>query len=258
MFGKTKIAALVAEFFGTGILTLVILSTLNSQLGYSFFVASAAGLALAFLVYTFGKASGGHFNPAITLGFLAVRRITPPKAVVYLTAQFLGAWAAYGLYTYYLKTESQAPKIEFDWHIFVAEAVGAGIFAFGVASAVYQNLSRAATAAFVGISLTIGALASTAAVAYQSLGFINPAVSFGILRGWYWAYIFGPILGAIIGMLLYDLLFADSDEKKPAFKTASLASVNLSLSSSKKPVSKTKATKASKTKSTTKKKSSRK
>lgn len=220
MFGKTKIAALVAEFLGTGILTLMILSAIGSQLAYAFFITATAGLTLALLVFAFGKASGGHFNPAITLGFLAVRRITLPKAVLYVAVQLLGAWAAYGLYTYYIKTDVPELATKFDWHVFVAEAVGAAIFAFTVAAAVYQGVSRAAAASFAGLGLMIGATASSAALAYGALGFLNPAVALGA-RAWVLgSFVAGPILGAIIGMLLYDLLFADDKEKQPPLKFA--------------------------------------
>ena len=51
-------------------------------------VALANGLAIGIMVSNLGHISGGHFNPAITLGFLATRRITPPLAVVYWVAQF--------------------------------------------------------------------------------------------------------------------------------------------------------------------------
>ena len=57
-------------------------------------VALANGLAIGIMVSNLGHISGGHFNPAITLGFLATRRITPPLAVAYWIAQFGGAVVA--------------------------------------------------------------------------------------------------------------------------------------------------------------------
>jgi len=54
-------------------------------------VALANGLAIGIMVTNLGHISGGHFNPAITLSFLATRRITPRLAVVYWIAQFGGA-----------------------------------------------------------------------------------------------------------------------------------------------------------------------
>ena len=54
-------------------------------------VAFANGLAIAVFVSAFGFISGGHFNPAITLGFLVTRRISPTLAVCYWAVQFAGA-----------------------------------------------------------------------------------------------------------------------------------------------------------------------
>src|SRR5919197_3978929 len=54
-------------------------------------VAVAHGLAIAVMVSAVGHISGGHFNPAVTFGFLVTRRIDPMLAVVYWVAQFGGA-----------------------------------------------------------------------------------------------------------------------------------------------------------------------
>src|SRR5438093_7560931 len=57
-------------------------------------VAFAHGLAIAVMVSAVGHISGGHFNPAVTLGFLVTRRLAPSLAVVYWSVQLLGATAA--------------------------------------------------------------------------------------------------------------------------------------------------------------------
>lgn len=57
-------------------------------------VAAAHGLILAIMVSALGHISGGHFNPAITFGFLITGRIVPLLAVVYWVAQFIGATLA--------------------------------------------------------------------------------------------------------------------------------------------------------------------
>src|ERR687888_1060519 len=57
-------------------------------------VALAHGLAIAVMVSALGHISGGHFNPAITLGFFVTRRIATSLALVYWLAQFAGAACA--------------------------------------------------------------------------------------------------------------------------------------------------------------------
>src|SRR5213593_4503118 len=60
-------------------------------------IALAHGLVIAVMASAVGHISGGHFNPAVTLGFLVTRRIAPTLAVVYWSVQFLGAAAAAAL-----------------------------------------------------------------------------------------------------------------------------------------------------------------
>src|SRR2546429_9694413 len=60
-------------------------------------IALAHGLAIAVMVSAVGHISGGHFNPAITLGFVLTRRIVPSLAVVYWSLQFAAGAAAAAL-----------------------------------------------------------------------------------------------------------------------------------------------------------------
>src|SRR5881296_773854 len=60
-------------------------------------IALAHGLAIAVMVSAVGHISGGHFNPAITFGFLITRRIAPSLAIVYWSMQFAAAAAAAAL-----------------------------------------------------------------------------------------------------------------------------------------------------------------
>src|SRR4051812_44927148 len=99
MFGRRNIATVVAEFLGAGVLTLLVLSVQRSTIGVPFFVAAAAGLTLALMVFVVGNISGGFFNPAVTLGLWTARRLPTVTAVLFVAAQLLGAWAAYYLYT---------------------------------------------------------------------------------------------------------------------------------------------------------------
>src|SRR5690349_17249240 len=57
-------------------------------------IALANGLAIGVMVSAVGHISGGHFNPAVTFGFLITRRLAPTLALVYWSVQLLGATAA--------------------------------------------------------------------------------------------------------------------------------------------------------------------
>jgi aquaporin Z len=206
MFGKRKIAALVAEFLGTGILTLLVLSVQRSTIGVPFFVATAAGLTLAMLVYTLGANSGGQFNPAVTLAMWTMRKVSTLTGILYIAVQLLGAWAAYGLYTYFVNSSLQPVGGHFSGRILAAEAIGAGVFGFGLAAAVSQVATRASVAAYSGVSYMLGIVAASSA----AIGLLNPALALGI-RAWVWGtYVLGPVLGLVIGSNLYAYLFAES------------------------------------------------
>lgn len=203
MFQRHKIAMLAAEFLGTAILTAVILAVSKSNVGLPYFVSIAAGLAIAAGTLVFGAVSGAHFNPAITIGLWSARRIKSFAALLYIAVQLLGGITAYLLYTYLVNAEWENMG-EYNARVLVAEAAGAFVFSLGWAATVYNKLSVGQAAFTVGGSLMLGILVASVA----SAGVLNPAVALG-LRTWEWGtYVLGPVLGAVIGLNLYALLFA--------------------------------------------------
>lgn len=208
MFGRRKVAAVVAEFIGAGLLTTMILSVQHSGIGYPLFVASAVGLAFLVISFTVGEVSGGYYNPALTIGQWVVGKVSTLSAILYVAAQLLGAWGAYYVYTYLVNNHLGSIGGHFTGRILAAEAVGTGIFAFVFAATVYKGLSRAVTASFAGLGLIIGSIVASSG----ALGLLNPAVALGV-RAWVWGtYVLGPVVGAIIGTLLYRVLFVESDD----------------------------------------------
>lgn len=192
-----------AEFLGTGILTLVVLGVSKSTIGIPYFISIAAGLVVAAVTLALAQISGAHVNPAITIGLWTTRKIKTAPAIVYIAAQILGAGAAYLLYTYFIG-QHWSNTGKFEAHVLVGEAVGTFIFSIGWAAAAFQKLPLGQAAAVIGISLTLGIIAVSAA----SGGILNPAVAFGT-RSWGWGtYVLGPVLGSVIGFNLYALLFA--------------------------------------------------
>lgn len=217
MLGRKKIAMIMAEFLGTGILTLVVLGVSKSTIGIPYFVAIAVGLVVAAVTLALGAVSGAHLNPAITIGMWTTRRIKTLPSIVYIAAQMLGAGAAYLLYTYFIGQSLQSAS-DFSAKVLVAETVGAFIFSLAWASASYQKFDLGKGASVVGMGLALGVMVASVA----SAGLLNPAVAFGV-HMWEWGtYVLGPILGAVIGFNLYGLLFAPeknilvAEEKTPS------------------------------------------
>jgi glycerol uptake facilitator-like aquaporin len=210
MFGRNKIAMLVAEFLGTGFLTLVVLGVQRSTLGLPYFIAIAAGITVAFGMYVFGGASGAQFNPALTLALWTARRIKTTAAVLYIAVQLLGGWAAYALYHYFVSSNVQAIHNPFTGRVMVAEAVGTLVFTLGWSAAAYGKWKINRFATIAGLAFAVGIVIASAA----SIGVINPAVALGVRAWQFWGsngwgtYALGPVVGAVIGVNLYGLLFA--------------------------------------------------
>ncbi len=216
MFSKRKVAALVAEFLATGVLTLVVLSVQRSTIGVPYFVAIAAGLVVAMAMFVFGSVSGAHANPAITIAMWTARRISSFAAVAYVVVQLLGAWAAYAVYTYFVNNSLQPIGGEYNARILVAEAVGTLVLALGWASIAFRSsFTLGNRAAVVGLSYALAVIVAAGA----GVGLVNPAVALGT-RAWevfgsmgWGTYVLGPILGAVIGVNLYGLLFAGTEKE---------------------------------------------
>src|SRR3954454_19264299 len=102
-FEMTMSKRLTAEFLGTLWLVLggcgsAVLAAGFPQLGIGFMgVSLAFGLTVLTMAYAVGHVSGGHFNPAVTVGLFAARRIPATDIIPYVLAQVLGAIVAAGV-----------------------------------------------------------------------------------------------------------------------------------------------------------------
>ena len=85
------VGTLFLVFFVTSVVVLYVASGQSAQFGSDFAVV---GLTHAFVLFvliaSIGVASGGHFNPAVTTAFIALRRIDPIDGLVYILAQLSG------------------------------------------------------------------------------------------------------------------------------------------------------------------------
>ncbi len=254
--GRKQVATLVAEFLGTGVLTLVFLSVQRSTIGIPYFVALAAGAAIAVVSYFFGDISGSHLNPAITLALWTARKINTVMGAAYIVVQCLGAWAAYGIFHYFVSTTLQPIGGHYSARVLFAEAVGAFILALAWGAVAFKRFDSTNRALLLGGSYALAIIVAATA----GIGLANPAVALGV-RAWAFAgtmgwgtYVLGPVLGAVIGVNLYNLLFSESKSGEGKLAVASVTS-STSRTSSRGASSRSKSTTSSKKKSTgTKKK----
>lgn len=188
----------LAEFVGTFALSFIVIAALAAGVSAPLVVPVIAALTLGLFVYTIGSVSGCHINPAVTLGLVSVKRITPTEAVMYIVAQIFGAAmaiAAAKLFTLALPTPAVGV---FDIRLFMAEALGTAVFTFGIAAVVKEKVHASMSGVVVGGSLLLGVLFSSLAGAS---GILNPAVAFA-LNSVTLVYILAPIVGSVAGFKL--------------------------------------------------------
>ena len=175
-------------------------------------VALVFGLVIMVMVYATGHLSGAHINPAVTIAFTLTRYFPARDAAAYIGAQLAGAIAAALLL---LAVWPDQPA-----------ALGATVPSVGVGSALVYEALLTAFLMFVIMAVATDTRAVGAAAAIAIGGTIgldalfggpvtgasmNPARSFGpaLASGeWsdFWLYALGPVIGAAIGALAYQLI----------------------------------------------------
>lgn len=219
-------AAVLAADFGVG--------GNGSSLGLGFVgVSLAFGLTVVTGAYAFGHVSGGHFNPAVTIGLMSAGRFEPSKVASYIVAQVAGGLLA--AVTIWAIASGQA-----GWEI----GEGAGAFAsngygdfspggFDLGSAFLVEVVL--TAVFLLIILGATAKAASPQMAGLAIGLgltlihlvsipvtntsVNPARSTsqaifagGDQIGQLWLFWVAPILGAIIGALVHRYVVGNDED----------------------------------------------
>lgn len=202
MFTRFRLASTLAEFLGTMALVMVAM-VLSEITPVSYFVATSLAVALAAVVVIFGVVSGAHVNPAVTFGMWTARRIGTLRAITYVVAQMLGGLAAWQLYQYLTDKAFPAQTVTFSTTIWLAEAVGAFILVLGITAAISRAVDSLQWALAAGSAYFVGIIIASTA----SAGFLNPAMALG-MRSWNAAYVLGPLVGGLVAVNLYYLLFA--------------------------------------------------
>lgn len=224
---KDSLRHFVAEFIGTFALVFIggaaIIGAQATRMESALLaVALAHGLILAVLVSAAMRISG-HFNPAVTVGFLAARRIEPIMAGVYVAAQITGAiLAAYAIkallpeaLTGPARLGGQSVSLEVSAGQAVAlEAICTFLLTFVIFGTAVDPKAPRIGGIAIGATLAAGILA----IGPFTGGSLNPARSFGpavasgIFEGQavYWV---GPMAGALAAALLYEMLFIRRDRE---------------------------------------------
>jgi MIP family channel proteins len=211
------VGTLLLVFFITMVVSLYVATGANSQFGSDFAVVGLSHFLVLFaLIISVGVASGGHFNPAITTAFIALRRIDPIDGLVYILAQLSGGVLGALLTKAFILDEGRAsdygtptisPLLGGAFQGFLIEGIGTFVLVMTVlAVALNPEIRRWA-------ALSIGGALGFLVMVLGPLdgGSFNPARWFGpALVGNHftdaWAYIFGPIVGALVAVGIYKFV----------------------------------------------------
>jgi MIP family channel proteins len=227
---------LAAEFLGTFAIVFIAAGAIcadhyllsQSQTGFGLVgIALAYGFAVAFMVSAVSHISGGHLNPAVTAGVWVMRRLDTLHSISYVLAQLFGSIAAAYLLsailpesawvTVGLGTPDLAPEVT-RWRGMVIAGVLAGVIVFVYFATILDERGafRKLGGFAVGLAVAADVLLGTPFVGASAT---NPAEAFGtalVSRHWHNHGVFwiGPLLGGIIGAVIYDRFFLG--EQPPA------------------------------------------
>lgn len=227
---------LSAEFFGTFWLVFggcgsAVLAAAFPQLGIGFLgVSLAFGLTVVTMAYAVGHISGGHFNPAVTLGLFAGGRISAKDVIPYIIAQVIGGIAAAAVL--YLiasgksgfdATASGFASNGYGEHspggfslqaAIIIELVLTAFFLMIILGATDKNAPAGFAPLAIGLSLTLIHLISIPVTNTS----VNPARStaVAIFQGTWaleqlWVFWLIPLIGGAIGGLIYRILLQKED-----------------------------------------------
>lgn len=237
----TWLHRLAAELFGTFWLVLggcgsaVFAATITSDtgalIGIGYLgVAIAFGLTVLTGVYAFGTLSGGHFNPAVTLGAALARRVEWKALLPYWIVQVIGGLLG-GLVIYVIaKGRPQftptghmaangfgehSPTGYSLWAVIITEVVLTAVFLFIILGATEDRAPKGFAGLAIGFTLTLIHLVSIP-ISNTS---VNPARSTGVAffngegaPGQLWVFWLAPLAGAAIAGVVYPFLFGRREE----------------------------------------------
>jgi MIP family channel proteins len=182
-------------------------------------IAAAYGLATGVMVTAVGHISGGHLNPAVTIGLWVTRRLSTFHALFYWIAQLAGASFAAYLLTFVVPEATWrsvalgTPDLAADFTRVHGMALEAAltflvVFVFFATAADTKGAFDKIAGFAVGLTITMGVLLGAPFTGAA----MNPARAFGpalVARHWtnhgvYWV---GPLVGGVIAGFLYNAVF---------------------------------------------------
>ena len=215
------VGTLLLVFFITSVVALYVATGQNAQFGSDFAVVGLTHFLLLFaLIISIGVASGGHFNPVVTAAFIAVRRIDPIDGLVYMLAQLSGGVLGALLTKAFLLDEGRAsdygaakisPILGGAFQGFLVEGIGAFVLVLTVLAVALNPEVRRWAAISIGgaLGMLVMVLGPLTGGSFNPARWFGPALV-GDAFSDAWAYIFGPLLGALLAAAVYKFIIEPS------------------------------------------------
>lgn len=204
----------MAEFIGTFFLVLIACMTIAER---SDLAPLAIGFTLMIMVFTGGHISGGHFNPAVTLGVWFSHGIRGYQVILYILAQFSAAVVAAGVTGWLLPEGYRARPLVFSsWsQVMLAELFGAFTLVYTVLNVTVARVK--ANNGFYGLAIGLTVTAVTYALGGISGGIFNPALAVGmyimgiVSKLQILTYFSGNIAGAVLASFIFNIVEMKKD-----------------------------------------------
>ncbi len=212
---------LLAEFLGTFVLVLFGCGAAILAGGYIGVagIALAFGLAVMVMAYAVGPISGGHFNPAVSIGLAIAGRFEWKNVAKYCAAQVLGAVVAALILFFIVKTgglmvggfAANTTMGTFTiWSALLCEIVMTAVFLLVILGTTAKEAAAGFAGAAIGLALTTIHLVSIPVTNTS----VNPARSISqaifsaepLALGQLWIFIVAPIAGAALGAVIWKQL----------------------------------------------------
>lgn len=210
------IGTLLLVVFGCGTAMVTQCSFMN--IGGYISTALAFGLVLMILISTVGKASGGHFNPIISVTMFLNRDISFLECICYVIAQFAGAFLGAYILRYLATSPEEmlyATNNLYD-NDFTKTVVVEGIMSFVFIMSVLSNCKKENGALYIGGTLALVHLFGLGLTGTS----VNPARTIGVAYMYgtdatngILAFVIGPFIGALIAWMVYTSLIFNKDSK---------------------------------------------
>ena len=217
---------LVVEFIGTFFLVFTVGMTVKGPDGAGPLAALAIGSSLMVMVYAGGHFSGGHYNPAVTLGVTMRGKLSWAEAFPYWGAQFAAGVVA-ALLVLFIKegaTPPATPGPAGTQYSVIAQLLVEFLFTFALVYVVLNSATAKGTAgnSFYGLAIGFTVVVGAFAVGPVSGGAFNPAVALGVATAKIaeWTNIWIPLAADFAGGAAAALLFSALDmggDKHPSY-----------------------------------------